>query len=118
VADEQVNLGPELQQLAAGILGILEPLVRAAVVLSGQPDDEPGPCQQAWCPLCAAAAVMTGERHPMTAAAAEHAASLLALLRAALTPDVPTPGGPETDPPAAPTGGPGHYQPLDVIIRE
>jgi hypothetical protein len=37
-----------------------------------------------WCPVCAVAAVIRGERSEMAAKAAEHAAGLLAVLRMAL----------------------------------
>lgn len=44
-----------------------------------------------WCPFCAGLAVLRGERPELAVRAAEHAAGLLAVLRAALADPTPAP---------------------------
>ncbi|MET0699087.1 MAG: hypothetical protein ABWY93_05430 [Mycobacterium sp.] len=110
---EHPDLGPELRQLAQTILVLLDPLIQAASALAPAADAEPGKCQQVWCPVCAMAAVVAGESHPLATLLAEHGGALLTLVRAMVNPDQPDPprGGP--DEPS--TGG---YQPIPVTIVE
>lgn len=51
-----------------------------------------------WCPLCNGVALLRGDRSELAAKAAEHAAGLVAVLRAALR----EPGAPPPPPPAGP----------------
>jgi len=76
------DLGPELRQLAEAILDRLDPKVRAAAKMAGESLRGPGRCQQVWCPVCALAALISGEQHPMLSAIGEHSVALMALVRA------------------------------------
>lgn len=124
------ELGPELRRLAQAMLDGIDPAVRAAVALArANKSGGPGKCQQVWCPVCAVAALVSGEEHPLLSIAAEHSVALLAVLRAAVNdtagPPVRTepdgPAGPAADDPmgnhnATPTGG--GYQPIPVTVEE
>ena len=44
--------------------------------------DGPGKCQQVWCPVCALAALVSGEQHPLLTVIAEHSVALLSVVRA------------------------------------
>lgn len=118
------DLGPELRQLAQSLLDRIDPAVRAAAALTGaRADSGPGKCQQVWCPVCALAALVTGEEHPLLTVVSEHSVALLAVLHAILddsagdTDSTPPPEGP---PPGdtAPEPGVGRYQPIPVTIEE
>src|SRR5262245_834844 len=96
----------------------------------------PSKCQQVWCPVCALAALASGEQHPLLTVIAEHSVALLAVVRALIEqtdtgqsggkppprPDGPPPfpdGPPEPpdgDGPAPP--GPGRYQHIPVTVEE
>lgn len=111
------DLGPELRQLAQSILDRLDPAVRlaAARATSGAA----GKCQQVWCPVCALAALVNGEQHPLLSVIAEHSVALLAVVRAmaesagaAHPPDAPEP---DDEPPP---NGPGRYQHIPVTVEE
>lgn len=80
-SSEHRELGPELRQLAQTILDRLDPALRAAAAMAGDAMRGPGKCQQVWCPVCALAAVATGEQHPLLNLVAEHSGTLLAVLR-------------------------------------
>jgi hypothetical protein len=92
------NLGPELRRLAQTILERLDPALRAAATLATARSTEgPGKCQQVWCPVCAVAALATGEEHPLLTVVAEHSVELLTMVRAILEgPD--STGAPKPDP--------------------
>lgn len=93
------ELGPELRKLAQAILDGLDPALRAAAMLIV--GDEPGKCQQVWCPVCALVALVSGEEHPLLTVIAEHSVTLLAVIRAA----VGEPDGTPTPPAGPPDGG-------------
>jgi hypothetical protein len=103
------DIGPELRALAQAILDRLDPAVRAAAMAWGTGQ---GKCQQVWCPLCALAALVTGEQHPLLSLIAEHSVTLMAMVRAMATesqstdgpsaPEDPSGGGVRADPPATP----------------
>lgn len=121
------DLGPELRQLAQSILDKLDPAVRvAAARAAAAAAGGPGKCQQVWCPVCALAAVINGERHPLLGVIAEHSVALLAVIRAVLddtdgTGGAPGPdGGPDSPPPddSPPPAGPGRYQHIPVTVQE
>ncbi|MDT5362031.1 MAG: hypothetical protein QOC69_3793 [Mycobacterium sp.] len=118
------EIGPELRQLAQTILDRLDPAVRlaAARAMAGGA----GKCEQVWCPVCALAALVNGEQHPMLTVIAEHSVALLAVVRAmaesagaAEPPDGPPtgpgPSAPDDEPPPA---GPGRYQHIPVTVEE
>lgn len=108
------ELGPELRKLAQAILDRLDPAVRAAAMLAAA-GDGPGKCQQVWCPVCAVAALMNGEEHPLLAVVAEHGVALFDVIRAVVgeTGDAP---GPPDGPPTDPSGKSG-YQHIPVTVE-
>ena len=128
------DLAPELRQLAQTILDRLDPAVRLAADRAAGSGDSPGKCQQVWCPVCALAALVAGEQHPLLTVIAEHSVALLAVVRAIIettedTADTgrPTPPEPpETPPPPSgppggdepPPAGPGKYQHIPVTVEE
>ncbi|MDO3649946.1 hypothetical protein [Nocardia mangyaensis] len=69
----------ELRLLAEVLLARVEPVLRRTAA-DGQADL--GGC--AWCPVCAAAALVRGEHHDVVAALAEHGTSMVTVLREAL----------------------------------
>ena len=120
------DIGPELRQLAQAVLDRLDPAVRLAAARAGSRDN-PGRCQQVWCPVCALAAVVTGEQHPLVSVIAEHSVALLAVVRAVVENIEPsTPPGPPSPPPEdqpppddqPPSSAPGRYQHIPVTVEE
>ena len=120
------DVGPELRQLAQTILDRLDPAVRAGAAMAA--GGREGKCQQVWCPVCALAALVNGEQHPLLTVIAEHSVALLTVVRAMAEPSAgagrpeppdpttPTrPRPPEDDPPPS---GPGHYQHIPVTVDE
>ncbi|MGW6426222.1 hypothetical protein ACWF82_26410 [Nocardia sp. NPDC055053] len=69
----------ELRLLAEVLLARVEPVLRRTAA-DGQADL--GGC--AWCPVCAAAALVRGEHHDVVAALADHGTSMVTVLREAL----------------------------------
>jgi hypothetical protein len=111
------DLPPELRQLAQAILDRLEPAVRAAAAVAAGGSDSPGPCQQIWCPVCALAALASGEQHPMLDVIAEHSIALLTVVRALVDSGPPTPpdgDGPDGGPPQPPPNGRYEHIPISV----
>jgi hypothetical protein len=120
------DIGPELRKLAQRILDQIDPAVRlaAAAAVGGGPGT--GKCQQVWCPVCALAAIVSGDEHPLLTVIAEHSVNLLALIRAVVDQvDRPTP-----PPPAGPPSGGGdeeaadepaatsRYQPITITVED
>ncbi len=130
------DLGPELKQLAQMILDRLDPAVRMAAARAQAGSGNPGPCQQVWCPVCALAALISGEQHPLLSVVAEHSVALLTLVKAMVDnidgtvaptagpggpppdddPEPPDPAGPGGSPPPPPP--PGRYQHIPVTVDE
>lgn len=107
------DLGPELRQLAAAILERLDPAVRAAAAMAAASLRGPERCQQVWCPVCALAALINGEQHPLLGVIAEHSVTLLAVIQkmAADTPaSAPDPAPP---PPSADV----RYQRIEIVVE-
>jgi hypothetical protein len=130
VNGEHSDLGPELRQLAQTILDRLDPALRMAAARASAATS-PGKCQQVWCPVCALAAVATGEQHPLLTVIADHSVALLTVVRAILDqsdntdrqdagadqpPDVPPPPPDGGQPPPPP--GPSRYQHIPVTVEE
>ena len=129
------ELGPELRRLAQVILDGIDPAVRSAAALAGGAGVGTGKCQQVWCPVCALAALATGEQHPLLTVVADHSVALLEAIRAMVDdidrsskptpqppPDTPPDGGATTD---APPGSNGHnggaktrYEAIPVTVEE
>lgn len=120
------DLAPELRQLAQTILDRLDPAVRLAAARAAGSGDGPGKCQQVWCPVCALAALVAGEQHPLLTVVAEHSVALLAVIRAMVENMETPPEPPETPPPPSgppagdepPPAGPGRYQHIPVTVEE
>jgi hypothetical protein len=123
------DIGPELRQLAQCILDKLDPAVRLAAARAAGSGDGPGKCQQVWCPVCALAALVAGEQHPLLTVIADHSVALLAVIRAVIEgtaqgpgfPEPPPEGPPPTDGPGGgepPPAGPGRYQHIPVTVDE
>ncbi|OBK72269.1 hypothetical protein [Mycobacterium sp. 1274761.0] len=118
------DLGPELRALAQSILDRIDPAVRAAAA-AAVGSDGPGKCQQVWCPVCALAALVSGEQHPLLTVIAEHSVALLTVVRAVVEsadssarPAQPPPDGPGPPPDAPPPPGSSRYQHIPVTVEE
>lgn len=113
------DLGPELRQLAQALLDKLDPAVRMAAARAAAEGNAAGACQQVWCPVCALAALVNGEQHPLLSVIAEHSVALLTVVRAMVGETEPTP-----PPPAPPTDGDapprpsGRYEQIPVILDD
>lgn len=95
------DIGPELRQLAQAILDRLDPAVRAAAAMAADSMRGPARCEQVWCPVCALAALVNGEQHPLLTVVAEHSVALMTVLRA-MAAD-PPPAGEASPEPAGET---------------
>ena len=130
MSGEHSDLGPELRQLAQTILDRLDPAVRIAAARAAGSGDSPGKCQQVWCPVCALAALVSGEQHPLLTVVADHSVALLAVVRAIIEQSAdaaksggeppegppPPPDSPDGDGPPPPE--PGRYQHIPVTVEE
>jgi hypothetical protein len=120
------DIGPELRRLAQKILDQIDPAIRLAAARAVGDGAGTGTCQQVWCPVCALAAVVTGEEHPLLTVIAEHSVALLSVIRALVDqvdhPTPPPPDGPPdggvakdgVDDPAPRS----RYQPIKVTVEE
>ncbi|GFG75554.1 hypothetical protein [Mycobacterium botniense] len=121
------TVGPELRKLAQAILDGIDPAVRAAALRASAGGAATGKCQQVWCPLCALAALVTGDQHPLLTVIAEHSVALLEVVRD-LVADIERAS---TPPPGHPPGGgadagsavdeaatKSRYQPIPVTVEE
>jgi hypothetical protein len=117
VTEPHPDLGPELRALAQMILDRIDPAVRlAAARVTGA--DGPGKCQQVWCPVCALAALVSGEQHPLLTVIAEHSVALLTVVRA-MVEDIEAAHAPQEPPPdEPPPNGPSRYQHIPVTVEE
>jgi hypothetical protein len=128
------EIGPELRRLAQAILDGIDPAVRTAAALTAGGGVGTGKCQQVWCPVCALAALATGDQHPLLTIIADHSIALLEVIRA-IVDDIDR--SPKPTPPPPPDGPPGgaqaesdsktpesdadaktRYQPIPVTIEE
>ncbi|MFE7801822.1 hypothetical protein [Nocardia sp. NPDC057440] len=89
----------ELKSLAEAVLERVEPMLRHAAV-----EGQTAWSSCSWCPVCAAAALVRGERHDVLAAVADHGTAIVTVLREALAgvPVEPV-GRPGDDAPTAPS---------------
>jgi hypothetical protein len=131
VSRAHADIGPELRRLAQSFLDGIDPAVRAAAAMASGAGVGTGTCQQVWCPVCALAAVVTGEQHPLVTIIADHSVALLDVIRdivddigrsAEPPPDIP-PGGGLAAEAAAHNGagasnGKSRYQPIPVTVEE
>ncbi|WAC93612.1 hypothetical protein [Mycobacterium sp. Aquia_213] len=122
------DIGPELRKLAEAILNGIDPAVRMAAAMTAGNGVGTGKCQQIWCPVCALAALATGDQHPLLTVIADHSIALLEVIRAIVDdidrsaqppPDGPPGGGAQAD--DAPAGDADvrtRYQPIAVTIED
>lgn len=123
---EHPDLAPELRQLAQAVLDRLDPAVRMAAARAAAAGAGPGQCQQVWCPVCALAALVSGEQHPLLSVIAEHSVALLTIVRTMVTEPGSEPGPTPTPPddpsgPPAPDGAPappGRYEHIPVSLED
>ncbi len=120
------DIGPELRKLAQKILDQIDPAIRLAAARAVGDGPGTGTCQQVWCPVCALAAVVTGDEHPLLTVIADHSVALLAVIRTLVDqvdrPPPPPPDGPPgghgvTNPPDEPAPS-SRYQPITVTVEE
>jgi len=131
VSRAHTDVGPELRRLAQALLDGIDPALRAAAARASGAGVGTGKCQQVWCPVCALAAVVTGEQHPLVSVIADHSVALLDVIRAIVDdidrsatppPDGPPGGGLAAE--ATETNGAGgangktRYQPIPVTLEE
>jgi hypothetical protein len=120
------DIGPELRRLAQKILDQIDPAIRLAAARATGDGAGTGTCQQVWCPVCALAAVVTGDEHPLLTVIAEHSVALLAVIRALVdqadrstpTPPDGPPSGPRPDDAADEPARASRYQPIVVTVEE
>lgn len=125
------DLGPELRQLAQLILDRVDPAIRLGLLTLLSGAEGSAKCEQVWCPVCALAALVNDEQHPMLTVIAEHSTALLDMVSSVLgeragtgSPQPPTdPSGPpdpsvQSEPEPMPSTGPGRYQHIPVIVEE
>ena len=128
------EIGPELRRLAQAILDGIDPAVRSAAALAAGAGVGTGKCQQVWCPVCALAALATGDQHPLLTVVADHSVALLEMIRAMVKdvtdidrsvippPDGPPGGGQTTDTPPGTRGDNGavktRYEAIPVTVEE
>lgn len=109
----------ELRQLAQLLLDRIDPAVRAAAAVAMGRGDSPGKCQQVWCPVCALAALMQGEQHPMLDVVAEHSVALMTFVRALIETGAAAPppdGGPNGSGPKPPPTT--RYQHIPITLDD
>ncbi len=119
MSGQHSDIPPELRQLAQAILDKLDPAVRLAAARAGAEGAGPGPCQQVWCPVCALAALVNGEQHPLLSVIAEHSVALLTVIRAMVGDPEPPP--PPPPPPAdgdRPPNGFSRYEQIPVTLDD
>ena len=77
-----------------------------------------------WCPVCALAALVSGEQHPLLTVVAEHSVALVTMIRAIIAedgvappprPDGAPPDPPDMDSPERPTS---RYQHIPVSVED
>ncbi len=125
------DIGPELRRLAQAILDGIDPAVRTAAALTAGGGVGTGKCQQVWCPVCALAALATGDQHPLLTVIADHSIALLEVIRGIVAdidrsakppPDGPPGGGVSAEQDAGDAGGDGgsktRYEPIPVTVEE
>jgi len=121
VSGAHPDIGPELRRLAQTILDGIDPAVRAAAAMTGGAGAGTGKCQQVWCPVCALAALATGDQHPLLTIIADHSIGLLEVIRAIVS-DVNDADRSAKPPPDEPPDPPGpaktRYQPIPVTVDE
>jgi hypothetical protein len=131
VSGAHPDIGPELRKLAQAILDGIDPAFRTAAALTAGGGVGTGKCQQVWCPVCALAALATGDQHPLLTVIADHSIALLEVIRGIVAdidrsakppPDGAPGGGVSTDQGDGTTAGDAgaktRYEPIPVTVEE
>jgi hypothetical protein len=127
VSGAHPDIGPELRKLAQAILDGIDPAVRTAAALTAGGGVGTGKCQQMWCPVCALAALATGDQHPLLTVIADHSIALLEVIRAIVDdidrsakppPDGPPGGGLTAEADTGDAAAKSRYQPIAVTVDE
>jgi hypothetical protein len=131
VSGTHPDIGPELRRLAQAILDGIDPAVRTAAALTAGGGVGTGKCQQVWCPVCALAALATGDQHPLLTVIADHSIALLEVIRGIVNdidrsakppPDGPPGGGVTAEQGNGATAGDHRaktrYEPIPVTVEE
>jgi hypothetical protein len=127
VTEAHPDIGPELRRLAQAVLNKIDPALRSTAALASGAGNGPGKCQQVWCPVCALAALVSGEQHPLTTVIADHSVALLDVIRAIVDDIDRSPKPPSDDPSggvASNGSGPSdpaaksRYQSIPVTLEE
>ncbi|BDB61210.1 MULTISPECIES: hypothetical protein [Rhodococcus] len=133
VRDDHEALISELLLLADAVLDRVEGTVQQFVAATGEAAPHPAPDAAtgsaapgdtatspsgcAWCPLCAAAALVRGENHELVSRLASKLAALIALLREFLAQFLPSTGGVPPEPtPDPPTRDRPAFEPISVNL--
>ncbi|MGO1053146.1 hypothetical protein [Crossiella sp. CA198] len=85
--DGQTRLAEEARLLLDAVADRAVPWLRK--IAADAPPEGHNPANCGWCPLCAAIAVLRGERPELAVRAADHLAGLLGTLRSAMEERVP-----------------------------
>lgn len=125
------DVGPELRRLVQAILDGIDPAVRLAAAMTAGNGPGTGQCQQVWCPVCALAALATGDQHPLLTLIADHSVALLEAIRGSIGDAGDADRSPEPPPDRPPGGGAPRagsdagegaaktrYQPIPVTVEE
>ncbi|GAA2553743.1 hypothetical protein [Pseudonocardia hydrocarbonoxydans] len=107
------GLGAELRAVAVLLLDRLGPVLDRARTEGARAD---GPPACSVCPVCAAVALLRGERPELAVRLAEHAAGLLEVLQTALHEGAGTP--PPASAPTPPPAGPARRVQHIPVVRE
>ena len=118
MSEQHSDIPPELRQLAQAILDKLDPAVRMAAARASAEGAGPGPCQQVWCPVCALAALVNGEQHPLLSVVAEHSVALLTVIRAMVGDREPPPAPPPPTDGDRPPNGASRYEQIPVTLDD
>ncbi|GLZ34283.1 hypothetical protein Lesp02_64700 [Lentzea sp. NBRC 105346] len=111
MSDETGRLAEELRLLIDAAAERVQPWLQK-VAEAGDPEAHtPETC--GWCPLCNGVALLRGDRSELASKAAEHAAGLIAVLRAALR----EPGTPPPEPPPSSGSSEPRVQHIPVVRR-
>lgn len=117
MSSEHSDLGPELRALAQAILDRLDPSVRAAAAMATETLSGPGRCQQVWCPVCALAALVRGEQHPLLTLIAEHSVTLMTVVRGMAADPQAAPPEPAAPPQNGSTAAGGRYEHIRIVVE-
>lgn len=115
-----------MRKLAQAILDRLDPAVRTAAAMATESLAGSARCQQVWCPVCALAALVSGEQHPLLTVIAEHSVALMTVVRTLVAEKGAESAGDQPAPPAPPESGTGatgsgagaRYEHIPIVVEQ